>query len=479
MKIDCCNSNKHLVYLPMCWDNALLSYSKTTGQNYEKTYAEYWRFYYTGEHETLGRNLLREYHMIDSLREACSVEMEFVYYEEFDQLIELLDKNLKSNIPTLIHIDNFYTPWNGLYNVMHTQHIVLAADLDITNKKVFVVDTDFVNDVFEVDFDMLARACKFYIEFHNLGENLETPGEMLLRYLKEGKIVDPEMFDRIRKFASDFRESFDYTREYQSPYGEKDVLDSELIRAIRNIIMGRDLFNTFLHNAGSELNLDFQPVEELLMTVSSRWNNIINKLYKQMFLGWRVNMNESISKCICEVADLEEQAYNLLLDIVDKKISSTSHEKIKPDLGSIQILPLAKYFNNKGLASRRGESDCDITGTSEYIVIDDAYQNTLFSDDERFFFINTGGEYDNIICDGQIICVEEKKEYHGMCVLACSEWGTNYEVFECMDDMGNSLKKYVCGHNISDLFRLNIINVGSSYHSVSHELIREDRKSVV
>lgn len=473
MKINCCNSNKHLIYLPMCWDNALLSYSKTIGQNYEKTYAKYWSFDYSGKRGSLGESLYKDYHMLQSLREACNVEMEFVYYEDFTQYIHLLEKNLKNNIPTLIHIDNYYTTWNGLYNNMHTNHIVLVADLDIINKKVFVVDTDFIYDIFEIDFEMLSKASEFYIEFHTIGDSIETTGEMLLRYLKEDRLIDRQMFDRIRNFADDFKEYFDYTKEYEKPYGEKNVLDSRLIMAIRNVIMGRDLFHTFLHSAGDDLNFDFQPVEELLMTVSSRWNNIINKLYKQMFLKWRIDMNESIAECMYEIADLEEQAYKEMVHIIDKKIEKIQYKQTKPDLDNIYIMPLMKYFNNKGLAAKRGEQNCDITGTNEYIVINSNYQNKLFSDDEMFFFLDLEGDYDNIVCSGQTVSVNKHAEYRGMCVLACSEWGTNYEVFDCMDDSGNSIREYICGHNISQLYRPNIINVGSSYHSVSHELIRD------
>lgn len=473
MEINCYNSNKHLIYLPMCWDNALLSYSKTMGQNYEKTYAKYWGFDYSGIHGTLGQSLYKDYHMFQSLKEACNVQMEFVNYENFDEYINLLEKNLKNNIPTLIHIDNYYTPWNGLYNNMHTNHIVLVADLDIINKKIFVVDTDFIYDIFELDFDLLSKASGFYIEFHKIGDNIETTGELLLRYLNDGKLIDCQMFDRIRNFANDFKEYFDYKKEYEEPYVEKNVLDSKLIMAIRNVIMGRDLFSTFLHSAGDDLHFDFQPVEELLMTVSSRWNNIINKLYKQMFLKWNINMNESIAKCIYEIADLEEQAYKLMLHIVNEKIEKIPYKKTKPKLDSIYIVPLKEYFNNKGLAARQGEANCDITGTNEYIVINSNYQNKLFSDNEMFFMIDLEGEYDNILCGGQTITVNKNIEYKGMCVLACSEWGTNYEVFDCIDDSGNSIKAYICAHNISQLHRANIVNVGSSYNSVSHELIRD------
>ena len=476
MKINCFNSNKHLVYLPMCWDNALLSYSKMTGQNYEKTYARYWRFDYAKKNETLGQGMLLEHHMRESLKETCKTEFKIIYYEDFQELLNVISVNLKNNILTLIHIDNFYTPWNGMYHIMHTQHIVLVSDLDTASKKIHLVDTDFVDEVYEVEFEVLTDACKFYVEFNKLGEDTETPGELLLKYTNCGNLIDTKMFNGIREFAEDFKKYFDHQIEYRPPYGEEDVLYSPLIMGIRKVIMGRDLFNTFLHSAGNDLNLNFEPVEHLLLTISSRWNNIITMLYKQMILNWRMNMNESISKFICDIADLEEQAYHLMLQIIDKKNDTRVHNKIKPEPDNFYVVPLSRYFNNKGLAAEAGELNHDLTGTSEYVVVKPEYQNKLYENGSEFFYIDLRGECNNVICEAQQIQIHTDIKYNGMSVLVCSDWGTNYEMIECFDHNGYSEKVYISGFNINELHKKyeHTIKVGASYHAVSHEMIRQE-----
>lgn len=40
------NSNRLRLYVPMCFENALISYSKTMNENYKAAFIDYWNFLY-------------------------------------------------------------------------------------------------------------------------------------------------------------------------------------------------------------------------------------------------------------------------------------------------------------------------------------------------------------------------------------------------------------------------------------------------
>ena len=43
------NSNQLRLYVPMCFENALISYSKTMNENYKAAFIDYWNFLFYRE----------------------------------------------------------------------------------------------------------------------------------------------------------------------------------------------------------------------------------------------------------------------------------------------------------------------------------------------------------------------------------------------------------------------------------------------
>ncbi len=275
------NSNRLRLYVPMCFENALISYSKTMNENYKAAFIDYWNFLYyrkadnnsvdssykeeiysESEGEQSDALLYEKGHKagklsryidvyencFEGMEKYCGVKIERISDFKFEELFTFIKENLKRNMTTLLHTDTYYLPWNKtFFQKDHTTHISQICGYDEENDMFAVADQDFPNQVFYLNPEQLESACRYYFRFEKI-ENYKNKSaiQLLSEFVQNSDSKFEDLKNNITEFAEKFRTEFSPEEEFASPLGADEVLDSRFIITLREIIKGRNLFMDFL-----------------------------------------------------------------------------------------------------------------------------------------------------------------------------------------------------------------------------------------
>ncbi len=197
----------------------------------------------------------------------------------------------------------------------------------------------------------MESACKYYFRFERV-ENYKKKSaiELLSEFIQNSDSKFEDLKNNIIEFAEKFRIEFSPEEEFDSPLGADEVLDSQFIGTLREIIKGRNLFMDFLDDVSAKSETDFSDVIQGLFVSASKWNHIINVLVKYAIVGWESDINHKISNVIRESAEIEYSIYKLLKE---KILNSGKKEKTaKTELlwsNKYYFVPLKQHCNNKGI----------------------------------------------------------------------------------------------------------------------------------
>jgi len=161
------NSNRLRLYVPMCFENALISYSKTMNENYKAAFIDYWNFLFFREadnaicdsgdkqeqysegNEELSDDLAYEQghkkgklsryigvyeNCFEGIEKYCGVKIERISDFKFEELFAFIKENLKRNMTTLLHTDTYYLPWNKTFLEKTTQ-LIYHRFVDMMRKR--------------------------------------------------------------------------------------------------------------------------------------------------------------------------------------------------------------------------------------------------------------------------------------------------------------------------------------------------------
>lgn len=470
------NCNELDIFLPLCWENTMLTYSKITRNNYVKAFVNSWGFDYDNGSDIIGECIRRDDYFYENLEKYCNTKMNIVRIDDIGEVIDKIVDNLAKDIPTMIHFDTFFAYWNGFYQKEHYRHVVLVIDCDMNRGVITVIDADIKNEEFEVPFEELKKACEFYVEYAIVGDEKEYDIlELLSEKINDYTLIRQDMFDDIERFASEFELRFEPEKEFGNAKTIDDMLNSKFVLEFRNIMKGRVLFIHYLRNVEQEYRLDFSQVICPLSVALSKWNNIINLLVKNCCMNWRGNIGSKIAKILLLIADIEKSAYNNLIKII---VSERENTKFKTDEKKHQYksitFDLRKYVNNKGFGYTKDDIGSDYTGIGEFIVLNKEHEKGIYIEEKQVAFrLCLNVEFDNVICEKQTIDVEMDCEVYGIAVLCSSEWGNNHEVIHCIDNEGKMEFAYVTSYDMAKLDYENKIVVGPSYMKEENVCIRE------
>lgn len=508
------NSNRLRLYVPMCFENALISYSKTIHENYKAAFIDYWNFlfyekgndnfadssYEEGAASESAEELLNalDYekghkagklsryigvyeNCFEGMEKYCGVKIERISDFKFEELVRFIKENLKRDMTTLLHTDTYYLPWNKtFFGKNHTTHISQICGYNEEKDSFAVSDQDFPSQVFYLNAEQLKSACKYYFRFEKI-ENYKNKSavQLLSEFIKSSDSKFEDLRNNIIEFAEKFRTEFSPEEEFESPLGADEVLDSQFIGRLREIIKGRNLFMDFLDDVSAESEIDLSEVIEGLFVSASKWNHIINVLVKYAIVGWEPDINIKISNVIRESAEIEYSAYNLLKEkILNNDKKQNVEETEFQQTNKYYFVPLEKYCNNKGIIynikEQRKEGNLSgLTNTGEVLVLSDQYKDKKISLSNVEYFLTINDRYDNLLCEGQSIRIESQEPYRNMGILCCTEFGTNHEHIKIIDEENHEEIVYFDAYDISDYTADNTVEIGACYSMVSDKIVRE------
>lgn len=448
-------------FIPECFEHTMVSYGETIGVDFKKAFFNSWNFNLEindiSKDNKIGNYINVNDNIEDTYYEYNGIKLTKVFENNIEQLIHIIEKNLKNYKPTVIHLDTYYSYWGLLYLKEHTQHIGMAVGIDKTNNKFYIVDPDYSKAPFSVDYNLIEKATNFYYKIEINNDNIDYDYFDLLKLAIRKKSRFYNMFMDIRRYANVFRNYFKPNIEFHNINDIDSVLNSDIIAKIREVVKSRNMFILFLEQINSKFEKVNKAAEYLHISIG-KWNTIMNLMFKYCRTNWSEKFNDNAYDIICDIARIEEKAYDILLEVAleesDYKIEK--FVKVRKTYNSIN-LDISKYCNNKGFSYERSMV-ADLTMTGEYFVLNQ-YLDRVICDGVSFktYFEKT---YDNIICQGQEINLQINKPLKGIAILSCAEWG---ECKECItiESCNKEVEVHmIVSNDISDVSNENIICVG-------------------
>ena len=163
------NVSKVDFFIPLCYENALITYGDTVGLEFRTGFISAWDFNYSVKKESkkIGETIFDNYNLLDSMLKYCNLQCTFIEISKISDLLEIIDNNLQKKLPTIIHIDSYYVQWSPIYGRRHTDHVGLVCDHDKIKKEVYLIDPGDSSEIKVIDYDFLDKASKFYLQIDN------------------------------------------------------------------------------------------------------------------------------------------------------------------------------------------------------------------------------------------------------------------------------------------------------------------------
>lgn len=448
-------------FIPECVEHALVSFGETLGIDFVKAYAGSWKFDFEEKqekkHNVIGSCIYQKSEFVNNYNKYNDIAISYINVEIVEQLIDIIFENCNRNIPTIIHMDTYYSYWGFLYNKIHSGHVAVAVGIDVNEKKICIVDPDYSETPFWVGFELLVNASKFYLQI-SIGNEDKYSYDELLFEIFERKEIYMNQFNRIELFAKKFYNQFEPISEFGIKCDIDAVLDSEIIENIREIIKNRNMFIVFLEQLLNQYSNIEKVIEGLYISIG-KWNTIMNMFFKAARTGWKKDFNEKIYNILMSISQVEREAYNQLYDCKRNFIyKSKSVNCTKTKCITIDI---SKSCNNKGFIFKNDVvEDCDLTGVGEYIELDN-YDVSLLHNEIVFkcLFKNI---FDNIICNGQVINLDVIDNVFSIEILVCAEWGGCEDSINIIDCSGYEFNKKIVANDISEVDLNNVLVIGKS-----------------
>lgn len=450
-------------FIPECMEYAAVAYGETIGLDLTKAFSGGWyfglkegclsRIRRLGDCIEEKRNFRREYQQYNGVR------FEFTDVQNVDELFKVIDGNLTNDLPTIIHMDTYYSYWGFLYQSVHTAHLAIAVAIEADQNKIWIVDPEFSEEAFPVDMELIEKASKFYVQVKVENTNKYSNNELLeMVCLKKENYKN--QFDQMEQFVKVFKEYFIPSVEFENEMDVDCVLDSELITRIRELIKGRNLFIVFLEQFQKFEEKVSQVIDYLYISIG-KWNTVMNMMFKAARTRWRPDFNEKVYSILMSAVQIEREAYEILQSYVTGSTVSVTQQLCRTERGECIPIDIGNECNNRGFIYQESEnSDCDLTGDGEYILLNAPYESISYSGIR--FKTNFGSKNDNIVCKGQTISVNKNAPVYSLAFLLCAEWGGCEDSIKFIFENGNEVIRKISANDISDCGSGDVIEVGCS-----------------
>lgn len=385
-----------------------------------------------------------------------------------EQLISIIKGELLTEKVVMVRLDSYYCEWDVLYQKEHTKHLGLCIGLD--SNTVLLCDPFYGLDSIEMDIPSFVKANHGRISIYEINNNASklsqlSKNEVLKDYIDRN--IFENRINNLMSLANAYGTVFDYETEYSD---FEEALKSFDI--ILDIVVKTSKFYNLLKY--------IRPVDEsvqcLMDEVVGSWVVVKNTLFKGFFKR-KNDVGIKIQKRIIEIAEKEKKIFDyyctdMCLQTKDKEFLAVDSVKELNASGIIRsvyidTVDIAGMLDNNSFGDyNNNECNADFTGLNEFLQYDDI-DNTI-KIDENFMvhtYISSENRNDNLVCEGQIIEVNNKNLYERVGILCVSEFGESIEVIKLMysDDSQQKLHIKVTDVNDEPLFGEKIVWRGVTY----------------
>lgn len=460
-------------FIPECMEHALSSYGMTMGVDMLKGFGGAWTFELKkiqgAQLSKVADYIEGKERLFERYEKYNGVLLKCIEVDNAKHLIAYIEENIKMGVPVLFHMDTYYSHWGFLYNKVHSRHIAVAVGIDRELEKMTIVDPDYSHEPFDIDLSLLEKASTFYLDI-NVDNVDKYSYEDLIDILYDKKSDYDIQFQQIEEFADIFAERFNPSVEFGEEPDIDKVLDSMLISNIRDIIKGRNLFIIFLEQITKKYPSVHRVIEHMYISIG-KWNTIMNLLFKASRTRWNPELNEKIKKILVSIAEVEREAYSLLVRCRDNAGYIQNDNSLYTSDFVCMEVDLQAECNNKGFSyNDRLDKACDLTNAGEYVILREKLFDITFN--KVHFNTYFQWELDNVVCRGQNIDIGSVYHVHSLELLLCAEWGTCEDSILIDFEDGESYVERIVANDISRITADNVIEIGYS-KTVEGDMVNE------
>lgn len=419
---------------PSCYDDIVRSIACMNNKSYELFYSNRWYFKFENQPDFALVDRIKTFKpnkdlntYYKKLLDLQGYSFEIIEIERFKQsAFEII---ARCNY-IVVFVDGYWLPWDAYYQKIHNTHAIVI--LNVTEDKNFIC-CDLYHNLYKIELSNTKLFSGLQQILHPIFNSKKIDPIYRLQYFKSIiNDIDINMFNDIHNLSNCI-------------YMGQNIKD--LFLSIHTIAWTRWTFGIYLSSL-KELEPSFEYYEDKMKKIALKWNNIKLCLIKHEYFVNNKKRLDSLINYTCnllhEVADNE---YLLYTQIVNNETLTIEGIDNNSYIGkNICTININQFLNNMGISNTINIDDkSDLTGTGEYIVIDDI--------NDSLIKIGNGREYDNISCNGQIInvynCYMDK-----LIIFGCCEWG-NYNGNIIINEMSSPI---VLSVNISDFSSTPIFN---------------------
>lgn len=430
-----------------CREDVIATAVNWLGHDFEFLFSEAWGFELLkgSGTETLGERVVVDWgNIIELSSKHCGVKITYKEYSNVEESYRAVVQQIRKGRVAGFTMDAHWCPWTDFFQQegVHVQgHTILGYDLD-KDKNIICVDCLPAHYGVTVPYKYFLKGnngstiqfekCQSEQKEKCLEDIVQT---ILSKVRHEGAYGN--MFHTIRAFSGMFQ-NIKFEDECKG-YGKDDFWNSKLFIAILNAANGRKQFGKVLKIIGQKQNNNaVVAIGDQLNYIGAKWLGIRGCLIKARLVGLNQMWLKRIMEMFEYIASFEEElADKLEIAMMQSNVQTSSQKQMKTaqneqdldDQANIKILNLNDYFNNKAFDYTVSlDSKADITGTGDYLLLEQVKMNTVFNAGgvDYMFSSQFSTEYDNISCGSQVIPIK----VHGprkLSILACAEWGDFYE----------------------------------------------------
>lgn len=414
-----------------CFESAVAIVTSHLKRRYEMIFINAWKFDFSPKNSSLRQT------------NVSNVDMEYVDNWE---IVNLLEKYHGIRITPYKKVKNVM---RFLSNEMEKGYPVLVSSINAKDiSPILVIGLD--ENRKEID----------YIDLHSLYKDVSTkvmntgnlwPGSMSCvtysliseekkeidwrqiiidsakQLSKSGNKANP--LDAIRALAEYIRASFDLSAEMKR---KENPLEIYIVQKIETAARSRFLFSKALHYLLEVHNIHGLPaIIDKFVELSNQWH-LIKYLITKSFYSHRVDETfyGNIADKILEIADLEAELSNMLLNVARTDIETSAinlpENKPAPDssVNEITFVDLRDYLNNRGFGTADNVCGADLSGLGQFFLRNETCEMEKWSVSQMEFGLPlvASNNYDNISCIGQTIYFVEGC-YKSIMLLGCSVLG--------------------------------------------------------
>lgn len=196
-----------------------------------------------------------------------------------------------------------------------------------------------------------------------------------------------------------------------------------------------------LHRQSMQISPESDAVNNIEKIVGETRSKVISALDRASVRCQEISPKRKADLCRM-VSEGDEELFSLIKSLAVKEEKTDLH---------YFFIDISKYYNNQAFEeSLKDDSVADITGEGTHYIFRDVVVNKEWKKGEYCFnYSYSSGQYDNISCSGQEICIPNIQSKF-ISILGCSEFGSYNEDIEIEYSDGS---RKVITADFSDFFQ--------------------------